>query len=43
MQPPAELEQHAFLLDHQADHLAEQVLFSQRGPAPRLGGAPQRH
>ena len=34
--PFAELEQHAFMLDHQAEQLAEQLLLAKRGSGPRL-------
>ena len=34
--PFAELEQHAFMLDQQAEQLAEQLLLAKRGSGPRL-------
>jgi hypothetical protein len=30
------LEQHAFMLDHQAEQLAEQLLVAKRGSGPRV-------
>ena len=34
--PFAELEQHAFSLDQQAEQLAEQLLLAKRGSGPRV-------